>query len=87
LIVFLAAAGALWATGRATLGVGMQDVPGPTRLVADPELALRGGAVEPPLELHEIVREPIDARGRLRVDRKECQGDGLLVDVHPDVDD
>lgn len=57
------------------------------RLITDLELALRGGAVEPSLELHEIVREPIDARRRLRLGRQEGERHRLLVDVHPDVDD
>jgi hypothetical protein len=65
----------------------VQHVAGAARLAAHPELALRGGAREPPLELHEVVRESIDARRRLRVPRQQREGDGLLVDVHPDVDD
>ena len=43
-------------------------------------------ALEPSLELHEVVREPIDAGRRLRVPRQERERDGLLVDIHPDVE-
>jgi hypothetical protein len=50
-------------------------------------VALARRALEPPLEFEEIVGQSIDARGRLCVAGQDGDDDGLLVDVHPEMND
>jgi hypothetical protein len=64
----------------------MEHVSGAACLVAAPEGALAGEAVEVALQLGRVVRERIDpGRGR-RAGGEHGGGDGLLVHVEPDVD-
>ena len=65
----------------------MDHVPGAARLVAGPDLALTGRAIEPALELDEIIRESIDTAGRFRVGGKGGDRDRLLVHIHLEIDD
>jgi len=65
----------------------MQDVPGPTGLVAGAEFAVARQAVEEPLEFRQVVREPLEARRILGRRREDGERDRVLVDIHPDVDD
>src|SRR5258708_2137995 len=65
----------------------VQDVAGAAGLIAGAKLALTRRPVEPALQLHEVVREPVDAGGRLRGAGENGDGDGLLVYVHPEIDD
>jgi hypothetical protein len=65
----------------------VQDVAGPAGLVADAELAVARQAVEEPLELRQVVRESLEARRILGRRWQDGNGDGVLVDVHAEVDD
>ena len=59
----------------------------PARLVAGAEFSLARRAIEPALELREIVRETIDARGRFGLGREERDRDRLLVHIQAEIDD
>jgi hypothetical protein len=65
----------------------MQHVASAACFVADAELAVLGQAIDEALEFGEVVREPLNAGGHFRGGRQDRDGDGLLVHVHPEIDD
>jgi hypothetical protein len=65
----------------------MDNVPRATRFVARAQLTLARQAVEESFQLRQVVGQPLDARRRLRRTRQDGHGDGLLVHVHPEIDD
>jgi hypothetical protein len=65
----------------------VDHIAGATGLVAGVEFTLLCGPIEPALEFDEIVREPVEAGRRLRVSWEDGDGDGLLVYIHPEIDD
>jgi len=65
----------------------MQNVPGPTGLVADAEVTVSCDAVEEPLELRQVVRSAVEARRTLGRRRQDGDRDRVLVDIHAEVDD
>jgi hypothetical protein len=65
----------------------VENVAGPTRFVASTNLTPSCPPVEEPAELAEIVGELFDDLGLGSVIDKDGNHDGVLVDVHPDVND
>jgi hypothetical protein len=65
----------------------MQHVAGAAGFVAGAEFPVARGAFEPALQLREIVGEPLEAGRRLGRLRQHGDGDGVLVHIHPEVND
>jgi hypothetical protein len=65
----------------------VEDVPRAAGLVTRAQLTVAGHAVEPPFELWQIIRQAIKSRRCLGLAREDGDGDRLLVDIHPEIDD
>jgi hypothetical protein len=65
----------------------VQNVAGAAGFIAGAEFTLARRPLEPALQLNEIVRQTVDARGPLRIARQESDGDRILVHVHAEIDD
>ena len=64
----------------------MEHVPGPTRLIARVHLALAREAVDPFLQLRQVIRQLLEPRRRLGQLRQDGDGDRVLVHIHAEVD-
>ncbi|MDP9179240.1 MAG: hypothetical protein M3O61_16310 [Gemmatimonadota bacterium] len=65
----------------------MEHVSGTTGFVASANLAITRDAIEKPLQLKEIIRQTVNARRGLGALGENRNGDGLLVHIHPEIDD
>ena len=65
----------------------MEYISGTTRFIACTHLAVTTDTLEKPLELREIVRQAVNARRRIGACWEDGNGDGLLVHIHPEIDD
>jgi len=65
----------------------VDDITRATRFVARAEVSALSQPLEVSSELREIIGQPVESRRCSGLVRQDRDGDGLLVHIHPEVDD